>query len=289
MRMTFNDDANVGGSKARRRGAGVAIAGGGVVGVGALAVLLLNLLTGGDFSALLGGSDASGQGDPIPACTTGAQANADDTCRLSAASVVIDQFWADRVDGYVRPGLTIVDGSTSSPCGTASNQTGPFYCPSDETVYIDPTFFALLRDQFGASGGELAQMYVLAHEYGHHVQNITGTMERHPADGTGPTSNGVRTELQADCYAGAWIANAAKETDSDGVHYLKTPTQTQIRDALDAAASVGDDHIQESAGVGVNAESWTHGSSAQRQRWFENGYDGGVVACDTFGVAGSSL
>ncbi|MBN9195853.1 MAG: neutral zinc metallopeptidase [Microbacterium sp.] len=287
--MTFNDDANVGGSKARRRGAGVAIAGGGVVGVGALAVLLLNLLTGGDFSALLGGSDASGQGDPIPACTTGAQANADDTCRLSAASVVIDQFWADRVDGYVRPGLTIVDGSTSSPCGTASNQTGPFYCPSDETVYIDPTFFALLRDQFGASGGELAQMYVLAHEYGHHVQNITGTMERHPADGTGPTSNGVRTELQADCYAGAWIANAAKETDSDGVHYLKTPTQTQIRDALDDAASVGDDHIQESAGVGVNAESWTHGSSAQRQRWFENGYDGGVVACDTFGVAGSSL
>ncbi|MBN9188783.1 MAG: neutral zinc metallopeptidase [Microbacterium sp.] len=287
--MTFNDDANVGGSKARRRGAGVAIAGGGVVGVGALAVLLLNLLTGGDFSALLGGSDASGQGDPIPACTTGAQANADDTCRLSAASVVIDQFWADRVDGYVRPGLTIVDGSTSSPCGTASNQTGPFYCPSDETVYIDPTFFALLRDQFGASGGELAQMYVLAHEYGHHVQNITGAMERHPADGTGATSNGVRTELQADCYAGAWIANAAQQTDPNGVHYLKTPTQAQIRDALNAAASVGDDHIQQEAGVGVNPESWTHGSSAQRERWFENGYDGGVVACDTFAVAGSSL
>ncbi len=289
MRMTFNDDANVGGSKARRRGAGVAIAGGGVVGVGALAVLLLNLLTGGDFSALLGGSDASGQGDPIPACTTGAQANADDTCRLSAASVVIDQFWADRVDGYVRPGLTIVDGSTSSPCGTASNQTGPFYCPSDETVYIDPTFFALLRDRFGASGGELAQMYVLAHEYGHHVQNITGAMERHPADGTGATSNGVRTELQADCYAGAWIANAAQQTDPNGVHYLKTPTQAQIRDALNAAASVGDDHIQQEAGVGVNPESWTHGSSAQRERWFENGYDGGVVACDTFAVAGSSL
>ncbi|MBN9171645.1 MAG: neutral zinc metallopeptidase [Microbacterium sp.] len=287
--MTFNDDANVGGSKARRRGAGVAIAGGGVVGVGALAVLLLNLLTGGDFSALLGGSDASGQGDPIPACTTGAQANADDTCRLSAASVVIDQFWADRVDGYVRPGLTIVDGSTSSPCGTASNQTGPFYCPSDETVYIDPTFFALLRDRFGASGGELAQMYVLAHEYGHHVQNITGAMERHPADGTGATSNGVRTELQADCYAGAWIANAAQQTDPNGVHYLKTPTQAQIRDALNAAASVGDDHIQQEAGVGVNPESWTHGSSAQRERWFENGYDGGVVACDTFAVAGSSL
>ncbi|MBN9184476.1 MAG: neutral zinc metallopeptidase, partial [Microbacterium sp.] len=164
-----------------------------------------------------------------------------------------------------------------------------FYCPSDETVYIDPTFFALLRDRFGASGGELAQMYVLAHEYGHHVQNITGAMERHPADGTGATSNGVRTELQADCYAGAWIANAAQQTDPNGVHYLKTPTQAQIRDALNAAASVGDDHIQQEAGVGVNPESWTHGSSAQRERWFENGYDGGVVACDTFAVAGSSL
>jgi uncharacterized protein len=294
MRMTFNDNANVGGkSNARRRGAGVAIAGGGVVGLGAIAVLVLNLLTGGDFSGLLGGgTDAgttSGQGTEIQNCDTGAQANADDTCRLSATSVVIDSFWTKRLDGYTSPQLIIVDGSTGTPCGTASNQTGPFYCPSDETVYIDPTFFGLLHEQFGATAGSLAQMYVLAHEYGHHVQNLTGIMEKYPNNGTGATSNGVRLELQADCFAGAWVASAANEKDENGVAYLKTPTQAQIRDALNAAAAVGDDHIQQQAGVGVNSESWTHGSSAQRQRWFENGYQGGVNACDTFGIAGSRL
>jgi uncharacterized protein len=291
--MTFNDNANVGGSNARRRGAGIAVAGGGVAGLGAIAVLLLNLFTGGDFSGLLGGGpiDAGGsnQGEAITNCQTGAQANADDTCRLSAASVVIDGFWAQQVQGYTRPQLVIVDGSTNSPCGTASNQTGPFYCPSDETVYIDPTFFSLLHDQFGATAGSLAQMYVLAHEYGHHVQNITGIMQDHPNNGTGPTSNGVRLELQADCFAGAWVADAANQKDANGTSYLQKPTQAQIRDALNAAASVGDDHIQQQAGVGVNPETWTHGSSAQRQRWFENGYDGGVQACDTFGVSGSRL
>ena len=287
--MTFNDKANVGGSNARRRGAGYAIAGGGVVGLGAIAVLLLNILTGGDFSGLLGGGASTPESSAIENCTTGAQANADDTCRLVASSVVIDQFWAKSVDGYRKPQLIIVDGSTNTPCGTASNQTGPFYCPSDETVYIDPTFFGLLRDRFDATAGSLAQMYVLAHEYGHHIQNITGVMDDHPNNGTGATSNGVRTELQADCYAGAWVANAANEKDDNGVAYLKTPTQAQIRDALNAAASVGDDHIQQEAGVGVNPETWTHGSSAQRQRWFEAGYDGGVGACDTFAVAGSRL
>ncbi len=292
MRMTFNDNANVGGSNARRRGAGIAVAGGGVAGLGALAILLLNIFTGGDFSGLLGtGTDqgASGQGTEISNCTTGAQANADDTCRLAAASVVIDGFWAQQIQGYTRPQLVIVDGSTSSPCGTASNQTGPFYCPSDETVYIDPTFFTLLHDQFGASAGQLAQMYVLAHEYGHHVQNITGIMQDHPNNGTGPTSNGVRLELQADCFAGAWVANAANLKDPQGVTYLQPPTKAQVRDALNAAASVGDDHIQQQAGVGVNPESWTHGSSAQRQRWFETGYERGANACDTFGIAGSRL
>lgn len=289
--MTFNDKANVGGSNARRRGAGYAIAGGGVVGLGAIAVLLLNLLTGGDFSCLLGGGTDAATPDStaIENCTTGAQANADDTCRLVATSVVIDRFWAKNVDGYTKPQLIIVDGSTGTPCGTASNQTGPFYCPTDETVYIDPTFFSLLRDQFGATAGSLAQMYVLAHEYGHHVQDITGIMTKYPNDGIGATSNGVRTELQADCFAGAWVANAADEKDANGVAYLKTPTQAQVRDALNAAASVGDDHIQQESGAGVNPETWTHGSSAQRQRWFEAGYQGGVNACDTFSVAGSRL
>jgi predicted metalloprotease len=183
----------------------------------------------------------------------------------------------------------IVDQQTPSQCGTASNQTGPFYCPPEETVYIDPTFFALLRQQFDASAGDLAQLYVLAHEYGHHVQYITGLMDQHPNNGTGPDSNGVRTELQADCFAGAWVGDMTQQVDKNGVPYLKEPTPQQIADAINAAGAVGDDHIQQESGGFVNPESWTHGSSEQRQRWFETGYQGGPASCDTFAVAGGNL
>src|SRR5690606_25536660 len=114
-------------------------------------------------------------------------------CRLAAASLNLDQYWATQVDGYAQPQLIIVDGATSTRCGTASNATGPFYCPPEQTVYVDPTFFGLLRQQFDATAGPLAQLYVLAHEYGHHVQNLIGVMDEHPSNGTGATSNGVRT------------------------------------------------------------------------------------------------
>jgi uncharacterized protein len=291
--MTFNDNARIGGTTAKRRGAGVAVAGGGIAGLGALAVLLFSLFTGTDVSGLLGGGGvpvAPGTGgETIANCETGADANRDDACRLVATSVVIDSFWTRTLDGYRPPQLVIVDGSTSSQCGTASNRTGPFYCPPEETVYIDPTFFDLLRRQFDASAGSLAQMYVLAHEYGHHVQNLIGVMDTYPNNGTGPDSNGVRTELQADCFAGAWVADAASEVDANGTPYLQPPTQAQIADALNAAASVGDDHIQEQSQGYTNPESWTHGSSAQRQRWFSAGYSGGAGACDTFSVPGRSL
>jgi predicted metalloprotease len=288
--MTFNQNANVGGTSARRRGAGVAV-GGGVAGLGAVAVLLLNLFTGGDFSSLLGGggAPAGGPGTEIANCETGADANANDACRLEFGSVDLDQFWAGRVEGYRPPQLIIVDGSTGTQCGTASNATGPFYCPPEETVYVDPTFFALLREQFDATAGPLAQLYVLAHEYGHHVQNLTGIVEQYPNNGSGPDSNGVRTELQADCFAGAWVAAAGEQVDAEGDAFLQTPTEAQISDALNAAASVGDDHIQEESGGQVNPESWTHGSSEQRQRWFAVGYQGGVAACDTFSVSGAEL
>ncbi len=293
--MTFNDNANVGGSNARRRGRTAAVAGGGVAGLGGIAVLIFALLTGGSFdlSSLLGGGAGTapqGSGDQaITDCETGAQANADDTCRLVATSVVLDDYWTATVDGYREPQLIIVDQQAGSPCGTASNATGPFYCPADETVYIDPTFFGLLRSQFDTSAGSLAQMYVLAHEYGHHVQHLIGVMDQYPNSGSGPTSNGVRTELQADCFAGAFIADMATLTDEDGNRYLQTPTEAQIRDALDAAATVGDDHIQQQSGGFVNPESWTHGSSEQRQRWFATGYQDGPGSCDTFAVSGGQL
>jgi uncharacterized protein len=290
--MTFNDNANVGGSSATRRGRTVGIAAGGVAGLGGLAVLLLSLFTGGDFSSLLGvgGTDAAGSGtEPLAQCQTGADANANTECYVRASSLVINQFWSQTLQGYTAPSLVIVDQATSSPCGTASNETGPFYCPSDQTVYIDPTFFGLLRSQFGATAGPLAQMYVLAHEYGHHVQDITGIMDAHPGNGTGPASNSVRTELQADCFAGAFIANASSQLDANGNAYIQPPTEDQIKDALNAAAAVGDDHIQQQATGHVNPESFSHGTSAQRQRWFSTGYQNGVNSCDTFSVSGSRL
>jgi predicted metalloprotease len=291
--MTFNDNASVGGNSARRRGGGgIAVAGGGIAGLGAIAVLLFQLFTGTDLSGLLGGGgvpNPNDTGEAIANCETGADANASDDCRLAAASLSINQFWAENVEGYREPQLVIVDGSTGTQCGTASNQTGPFYCPPEEGIYVDPTFFALLREQFDASAGPLAQLYVLAHEYGHHIQQITGIMQQYPNNGSGEDSNGVRTELQADCFAGAWVAAASQTEDENGVPYLEPPTPQQINDAINAAQTVGDDHIQQQSGGQVNPETWTHGSSEQRARWFNAGLTGGIQACDTFAVAGNDL
>ncbi len=294
--MTFNPDANVRGSGSTRRGRRTAVVGGGAAGIIALGVLLVSVFTGVDLSPyvgeLTGGTSQieQGQGPGIaPAsCDSAEDANTNDACRMDAGSVVVNRFWAERVDGYREPTLTIVDGSLSTPCGTASNAVGPFYCPADEGVYIDPAFFTLMRQQFGASGEELAQLYILAHEYGHHVQNIVGTMRAHPSNGTGPSSNGVRMELQADCYAGAWVGAMTETVDENGQPYLLPPTQQQLADALNATASVGDDHIQARSGM-VNPESWTHGSSEQRQRWFTAGYEADVGACDTFAASAGSL
>lgn len=293
--MTFNENADVGGNKARRRGRGAAIAGGGTLGLGVIAVLLIQAFTGQDLGGLLGFADGAGEGQGsggssvIGDCETGQDANENDDCRLAAGSLAIDEFWSETLEGYREPQLIIVDGSTPTQCGTASNATGPFYCPPEETVYVDPTFFGLLRERYDASAGSLAQLYVLAHEYGHHVQNLIGVFEQYPNNGTGPDSNGVRAELQADCFAGAWVAAMTQQEDENGVPYLQPPTAQQIADALDAAAAVGDDHIQEQSGGFVNPESWTHGSSEQRQRWFDTGRAEGVQGCDTFAVAGDQL
>ncbi|GAA2533847.1 neutral zinc metallopeptidase [Microbacterium mitrae] len=294
--MTFNPDADISNHRVRKSGRGAKVAGG-AVGVGGIIALILALVTGGDFSQLLpmlGGSDTQEQAEPsggtgLEKCQTGEDANTDDDCRLAGATLVLDSFWEQNVSGYSAPEMVIVEGSTSTPCGTASNAAGPFYCPSNQTVYIDPTFWQLMRDQFGASAGNLAQIYVLAHEWGHHVQYIKGVMRDHPNNGSGPDSNGVRTELQADCYAGAWVAHASEQKDDNGQTYMKAPTEAELVDALNAASAVGDDNIQKQSGGFVNPESWTHGSSEQRQRWFATGYQYGVGACNTFDVSGADL
>ena len=280
--MTFNPDADLSRNTTRRRGRTAAIAGGSGVGVLALLALIAGPLLGIDLSGLVGGAPGGGSepagGSAIQNCDSGADANANVDCRMAGAQVALDAFWEDNVEGYQAPQLIVVDGATSTQCGTASNAVGPFYCPPEETVYIDPTFFQLMQQQFGASAGNLAQLYIVGHEWGHHIQNLLGAMERYPNNGTGPGSNGVRMELQADCYAGGWLGRATEQTDADGDPYLEKPTEEQIRDALNAASTVGDDHIQEQSGQ-VNPETWTHGSSEQRQRWFAEGYQNGLDAC----------
>ncbi|WP_417509926.1 neutral zinc metallopeptidase [Microbacterium sp.] len=289
--MTFNPDADISGHRTRRPGRTAAIAGGGV-GLLAIVALIAGPLLGIDLSGLVGMGQQQGgnsdSGSSVLACETGEDANTQDDCRMAGAQVLLDEYWGQHVEGYTPPQLYVFQGQTSTQCGTASNSVGPFYCPPEQGVYIDPAFFQIMRQQFDASAGELAQLYIVGHEWGHHIQNITGTMDAYPNNGTGPDSNSVRTELQADCYAGAWLASAADETDENGVHYLEPPTDAQITDALNAAFTVGDDHIQEQSGFS-NPESWTHGSSEQRQFWFANGYQNGLGSCDTFAVAGDQL
>lgn len=291
--MTFNDDARIDTSKVQRRKGGRAAAIGGGSLVGVLVLFFASQLLGVDLTPLSGMfSGSSGQSSEqtvaLDECQTGADANEDDNCRMAAAADSLDVYWNDQFsDGYRAPGVILYTGSTDSGCGTASASIGPFYCPGDESIYVDTDFFATLS-QFGATAGPLAQMYVLAHEWGHHISNITGDLAQVGND-TGPTSGSVRLELQADCYAGAWVRSAATTTDSAGTTFLLPPTQAELSDALNAAAAVGDDNIQQRSGQSVNPDGFTHGSSEQRQRWFQTGYEQGPNACDTFSVPASSL
>jgi Predicted metalloprotease len=286
--MTFNDDANIRGGRVSRRGRNAAIGAGGG-GIVVIALLVVSQLVGVDLTGLapmLGGDGGTGgqvEETPLAECETGEDANENVDCRMQGAATSLDLYWETQVDGYVQPQMVLFGGSVSTGCGNATSAVGPFYCPPDQTVYIDTSFFDQLRSQFGASGGNLAQMYIVAHEWGHHIQNIVGTMNGLNLQDSGPTSDGVRLELQADCYAGAWVAAASDTEDASGVALLREPTDAEIRDALDAANVVGDDYIQENLGNGqVNPETWTHGSSEQRQAWFRTGYSRGVGACDTF-------
>lgn len=167
---------------------------------------------------------------------------------------------------------------------------GPFYCPGDESIYMDTAFFDELESMVRTELGPLAQLYVVAHEWGHHVQHIGGIMSGLDLRDTGEGSDSVRLELQADCFAGSWVAAASSTTDAAGVPLLVEPTPAEIADALGAAKVVGDDFIQREMGGGfVNPEAWSHGSSESRMRWFTTGLERGVGACDTFSVAASAL
>ncbi|MGH3714427.1 MAG: KPN_02809 family neutral zinc metallopeptidase [Micromonosporaceae bacterium] len=176
--------------------------------------------------------------------------------------------------------------AVSTGCGQADSGIGPFYCPADSHIYIDLTFYDELASRFGAPG-EFAEAYVMAHEYGHHIQNVVGTSEQVHREQQRDPSNAnklsIRLELQADCYAGAWANHAAETEDMKGNKLFNSITEQDISEALQAAAAVGDDAIQKKSGGGINQDSWTHGSSEQRQQWFTTGYESGDPRqCDTF-------
>ena len=295
--MTFNEGADLDTSQVTGGGGGVR--GGAVIGGGAgtIILLILGLIFGGDLTG--GGTtnpfdtsqiqpgDESTTTD-FSHCKTGADANRDVTCRIIGTVNSVQDYWTDALPAdvqrqYQQAKTVIYSGSTQSACGVASNATGPFYCPADQRIYIDASFFDDLTSRFGADDGALAQEYVIAHEYGHHVENLLGFLAKGQDGQTGPLSGGVRIELMADCMAGVWAHHASTTEDADGNTLLKPLTDADIQSALSAASAVGDDRIQQSQTGQVNRESWTHGSSESRQRWFLAGYEGGTVnQCDTF-------
>jgi uncharacterized protein len=290
--MTFNDDADIKGGRVSKRGRNTAIGVGGG-GLGLIAVVIISQLLGVDLTGLVGGTSGGGSNasdTPLGQCTKGSQANTDIECRMQGAATSLDTYWSGELDGYTQPELVIFDQATDTACGGATTAVGPFYCPNDQTVYIDTAFYDELKSQFGATGGPLAQLYVIAHEWGHHIQKISGIMDDNlNLQETGPTSDSVRLELQADCFAGSWVNAAQTNKDENGVPFLQPVTRAEIADALNAAAAVGDDNIQQSTQGQVDPESFTHGTSAQREKWFTTGLDGGPQSCDTFGASAAGL
>jgi predicted metalloprotease len=269
-------------------GGGPLVLGGGGLGVAGIVVYLLLALLGGGTSGTYGGLDGLTVAQQPPSaslgssCGAGVDVNTRQDCRVLADVNSVQKYWADWFQAhgkrYTQAKTVFFTGSTDTGCGPASTDVGPFYCPADKHVYIDLGFYQDLHDRFGARGGPFAEAYVIAHEYGHHTQDLLGDL--HPGSGSGATSRSVRTELQADCYAGVWARHAV------ATGYVTELTQQDVADGLDAAAAVGDDRIQSATRGQVDPETWTHGSSAERQRWFTRGYQRGEpTGCDTFSGA----
>lgn len=276
--MAIWDDLGKGNIEDRRGMGGVA----GGVGIAGLALVAgLTLLQGGSLGDVVGNvaQVAIQQGFSTGSTEDPSAFAGEDEYERFASAVLgsADEYWTEALPAaydvaYEPPTLVLFRGSTQSGCGGADSRIGPHYCPADGTLYLDETFFEELTTQLGARGGDVAEAYVIAHEVGHHVQTLTGASQRVERDGSNEAS--IALELQADCYAGLWAWSLRDRN-------VFAPGE--IEEAIDAAAAVGDDRIQQTSGGRIRPETWTHGSSADRVKWFNTGFESGsVAACDTF-------
>ena len=275
MRWTTGDRSNV--QDLRGGGGGMGIP----LGIGGVLVLLVgSWLTGINLFNVVGSgtsSSVSTTAESRPASSTPQEEQLVDF--VDAVMGDIQKTWTQLLPNYQRTQVALFRNSIQSACGLAGAASGPFYCPGDRKVYLDLSFFEELKRRFQAPG-DFAQAYVIAHEVGHHVQNLTGVLEREPFNGNA-NQRSVRVELQADCYAGVWGHQAAQpgRYSAGGVEL----DPGDVEEALNAAAAIGDDHLQKMSTGRVVPESFTHGSSAQRVSWFKRGMErGDPRACDTF-------
>jgi len=291
--MAFNDrkqldPSQVEDRRGRSMGRTIAFGGGGL----GLILLIASLFLGVDLTSLVG-TDRSAPSYPddyyeeasnlVSECQTGADANERQDCRLVGIVNSVQSFWNDEFtsEGYeYTPAKTVLfSGQTEAACGYATSAAGPFYCPRDRMIYVDLAFYETITSRFGAQGGPLAEAYVIAHEYGHHIQNLFGVLnESGMRQNTGPDSEAVFIELQADCLAGIWMYHATE------TGYIEPLSRDEILQALDAAVSVGDDRIQKQTQGYIVPEAWTHGSSEQRLAALQDGLKSGDVdTCNTPG------
>jgi uncharacterized protein len=296
--VKFNPDADLdtsgvedtrgsgGGGSRLPGGMGIPVGGG----IGGIVLLIIVLLLNGGLPGGGGGAEeptvrntAAGN---LDSCKTGKQLEANADCRFVFYQNSIEGFWAAelprRGKKYTRSQLWVFENQVSTGCGPATSAVGPFYCPPDKRVYLDIGFFQTLQNELGAKGGYFAEAYVVAHEYGHHVQNLYGILDRIKSR-EGPESDSVRSELQADCLAGIWTNHAVTVPTKSGKPLITELSEDDIARGLDAAAAVGDDRIQQKTQGQVNPESFSHGTAEQRMKWFKVGMDSGdMTRCDTW-------
>lgn len=294
------------GRRSSTSGAGLSGLGVGKVGgIGGVILMVIVALMGGGLDGLTGGGDggstnfdiggAAFEDGEVTSNTADPALDPDAETKeyMGALMYDIQSVWDEKLNDYSYTEIVLFTGSvTTNGCGSATSASGPFYCPApnDHLVYIDLVFYDELASRFGAPG-DFAQAYVIAHEVGHHIQSITGISDQvgaaQSADSSKKNELSVRQELQADCFAGVWAYSASRRTNSDGTSIIEAG---DINEGLAAAASVGDDRIQEMTGQQVNPHNWSHGSAEARQEWFTQGFQtGDPSTCDTYSVSRSDV